>query len=125
MNITSKGVSMNASRLPQSILARRFGYSVVVAVVVLALGGGCGKSPTVPPATTTSTTSTTTVPATTTTTSSTTTTVPANTTTTTSIAVLDAFISVQNTPCVAPSSGAVSCTFAGSASGGRTPYTFR
>jgi hypothetical protein len=27
-------------------------------------------------------------------------------------------------PCVAPNAGAVSCTFAGSATGGRTPYTF-
>jgi hypothetical protein len=46
-------------------------------------------------------------------------------TTTTTIAPLDAFISVQNTPCVAPNTGQVSCTFAGSAQGGRTPYTFR
>jgi hypothetical protein len=45
-------------------------------------------------------------------------------TTTTSIGVLDAFISVQNTPCVAPNAGAISCTFAGSATGGRAPYTF-
>jgi hypothetical protein len=111
---------MKASSLRQAFAARLFGYGVLAAAIVLSVGGCGGKSPTQ--------SATTTVPATTTTTS-TTTSVPATTTTmastTTITAELDARISVQNTPCVAPSSGPVSCTFAGSATGGRTPYTFR
>ena len=35
-----------------------------------------------------------------------------------------ASIGVQNTPCVAPATGAVSCTFAGTASGATGPYSF-
>ncbi len=39
-------------------------------------------------------------------------------------AAVTASIGVQNTPCVAPGTGAVSCTFAGTASGATGPYAF-
>lgn len=112
---------MSASNPSQTIAARVAGYTVLALAITLSVGGNCDKTPT----NSTTTSSTTTVPATTTTTTSTTTTtIPAGpTTTTTSIAPLDVFISVLNTPCVAPNVGQVSCTFAGSATGGRTPYT--
>lgn len=38
-------------------------------------------------------------------------------------AVTPAF-TVQSTPCVAPATGSVSCTFAGSATGGTAPYSY-
>ncbi len=114
---------MSASNLPRTIAARVCGYTVLAVAIVLS--GTCGSNPaptptpvTTVPTTTVASTTTTTVPATTTTIGST-------STTTTSIAVLDARIDLQNTPCVAPGSGPVSCTFTGSATtGGRTPYTF-
>jgi hypothetical protein len=72
---------------------------------------GCGDSPT------STTTTTTTVPPTTTSTApvTTTSTVPPTTTGT---------IAVQNPPCIAPATGAVSCTFVGTGSGGQAPYTY-
>ena len=117
---------MVGSSLRRTNVVRVCGYAVMGIAIVAIAGAGCGSKsgPTQPPPPTTTTTAptTTTVASTTTTT---TTTVPGTTsTTTTSIAVLDAFISVNNTPCVAPNAGQVSCTFAGSATGGRTPYTF-
>lgn len=74
------------------------------AVVLLALilaAAGCGGSPT----RTTSTISTTSVAS----------------TTTTTVPGLSGTITVQDTPCVAPASGQVSCTFVASASGGPSP----
>jgi hypothetical protein len=109
---------MSASSLPQTIVACACCCAALVGAVLVA---NCGKTPT--GSTTSTSTATTTVPATTTSTVPPTTTTSSSTTTST--AELDARISVQNTPCVAPSSGPVSCTFAGSATGGRTPYTFR
>ena len=120
-------------------------HRAVIVAIVLLTGAGCGGDSTGPtpattsttsaPATTTSTTApattttstTTTVPGTSTTTSSsssTTTTTTPPTTTTTSIPALAASFTVQNTPCSAPASGSVSCTFSGAASGGQPPYTF-
>jgi hypothetical protein len=71
---------------------------------------GCGDSPT------STTTTTTTVPPTTTSTApvTTTSTVPATTTGT---------LTVQNRPCIATATGAVSCAFVGTA-GGQAPFTF-
>lgn len=117
---------MNASSLSPTI-ARVLSCAAMAGITILSMNCG-SKSPTPPSTTTTTAPATTTIPATTTTSSTTTTTVPGTTTTsttTTSIAPLDAFISVQNTPCVAPNVGQVSCRFAGSAAGGRTPYAFR
>jgi hypothetical protein len=101
-------------------------YQMIVAMGMLA-ATSCGGSP----GPTTTSTTTTTASATTTTTAattSTTTTAPVTTTTTstttTSIPVLTGSISVQNTPCTAPSTGQVSCTFVGNASGGQAPFTF-
>lgn len=108
---------MFGSNLARTIAARVYGRTALIIVVVLGVGAGCGsKTPTA------SSTSTTSTPATTTSTAPATTTTIASTTTT--IGVLDARISV-NPPCVAPSAGPVSCTFAGSATGGLTPFTFR
>jgi hypothetical protein len=111
---------MSASSHLRTTVARACGCTVLA--VAIALSATCGSSPaptpvsTTVPTTTVASTTTTTVPATTTTIGS---------TTTTSIGVLDARIDIQNTPCVAPGSGPVSCTFTGSATtGGRTPYTF-
>jgi hypothetical protein len=110
---------MSTSRLRRTSAARICGYAVLGVAIVATAGAGCGGSKPGP-------TPVTTTVATTTVASTSTTTVPANTsTTTTSIGVLDARIDLQNTPCVAPGSGAVSCTFTGSgSSGGRPPYTF-
>ena len=47
-----------------------------------------------------------------------------STTTTTSVPGLSGTIAVQNTPCVAPSDGPVTCTFVASATGGQAPYTY-
>ena len=114
---SSEGISMNASSLPQTIVA----CACCAALIGAVFGAGCGsKTPsrdgtTTTIATTTVATTTSTVPPTTTTSS----------TTTIGVGVLDARIDIQNAPCVAPSTGQVSCTFTGAATtGGRTPYTF-
>ena len=88
-----------------------------LASAALVLCATCGGGSTGP-----NTTTTTTAPATTTTTTTppTTTTTP----TTTSIPVLTGSFAVQNTPCVAPSTGPVTCRFVASASGGEGPYRF-
>lgn len=115
---------MSASNLPRTIAARVCGYTVLGVALVLSAGAGCG-SPTSGDRVTTTVATTTIAATTTTTVPATTTTVGSTSTTTTSIGVLDARIDLQNTPCVAPGSGPVSCTFTGSATtGGRTPYTF-
>jgi hypothetical protein len=108
---------MNASSLPQTIVT----CACCAALIGAVFGAGCGsKTPsrdgtTTTIATTTVATTTSTVPPTTTTSS----------TTTIGVGVLDARIDIQNAPCVAPSTGQVSCTFTGAATtGGRTPYTF-
>jgi hypothetical protein len=112
---------MSASSLPRTIAARLCCYTILAVALVSVAGAGCGSPTTPPPPTTTTTTPTTSTIA-----STTTTTVPGTTsTTTTSIGVLDARIDIQNAPCIAPSTGPISCTLTGSSStGGRTPYTF-
>ena len=113
---------MSASNLPRTIAARACGYMILTAAIVLS--GTCGSNPAPTPVSTTVPT-TTIASTTTTTTPVTTTTIGSTSTTTTSIPGLDARIDIQNTPCVAPGSGPVSCTFTGaSTTGGRTPYTF-
>lgn len=116
---------MSASNLLGRIAARRVGYAALAACVVISGVAGCGSKGSGPtPVTTTTTALTTTTTAPATTTSTTTTTVPGpTTTTTTSIAPLDARIDIQNLPCNAEDTGPVSCTFAGSATGGRPAYT--
>jgi hypothetical protein len=97
------------------------GRAALMAAIVMA-AAGCGGGDTSPtPVTTTSsiaTTSTTSVA--TTTTSSTATT----STTTTSIPALSGSFRVENTPCIANSSGSVSCRFIATATGGTPSYTF-
>ena len=117
---------MSASNLPRTIAARLSGCTALTLAVatILISGAGCG-SPTNGDRVTTTIATTTIAATTTTTVPATTTTVGSTSTTTTIIGVLDARIDIQNTPCVAPGTGPVSCTFTGSATtGGRTPYTF-
>ncbi|MGC4085153.1 MAG: hypothetical protein QM736_24305 [Vicinamibacterales bacterium] len=88
-----------------SLPVRRFSAlaGLTFATVVIA---GCGGSPDIGPGTSTTTTSTTT--------SSTTTTIP----------TFSGSIAVQGTPCSAPASGNVSCTFVANVIGGQSPFTF-
>ena len=99
---------------------RLHGRAALMAAIVLAAtgcgGGGAGPDQ----VTTTSSSTSTTTSAATTTTSSTATT----STTTTSIPALSGSFRVENTPCIANSSGSVSCRFIASASGGTPSYTF-
>jgi len=109
-------IECSLRRLLASPVHRR----AVLASAALAFCATCGGGPT------TTTTTTTTVPVTTTTTPPTTTTVVTTTTvpTTTTIPVVTGSFTVQNQPCVAPSTGPVTCRFVASASGGEAPYRF-
>ena len=75
---------------------------LIAFVLLMAVQAACGSSPSGPGSTTTTTGGT--------------------TTTGTTNAAAD--FTVTNTPCVAPSAAAVTCTFSGSASGGTGPFTF-
>jgi len=103
-------IAFSLRRMVESPVYRRAALASTAVALCATCGGGTGPS----------TTTTTTAPATTTTTTSTTTTAP----TTTSIPVLTGSFAVQNTPCVAPSTGPVTCRFVASASGGEGPYRF-
>jgi hypothetical protein len=102
-------------------------HGMVVAFLTLA-GVGCGSSsgPSSTSSTTTSVAATTSVPTTTTSAPTTTTSAPTTTTTptTTSVPAFTGSFTVQNTPCIAPQSGQVSCTFAASATGGTGTYDY-
>ena len=64
------------------------------------------------------------VTATTTTTSSVATTTTVGSTTTTSVPMFTASWRADNTPCVAPSNGPVTCEFIASTNGGQSPFTY-
>jgi hypothetical protein len=98
--------------------------TAALAMLVVLTALGCGDSGTNPDRVTTTTTS---APTTTTTTVSTTTTTSTATTSTTTTSAAPQLIGsfrVENTPCVAPGSGSVSCRFVATGTGGNPPYTF-
>jgi hypothetical protein len=119
--------SRSIAPLPPFI-KRNLAAIAVLMLLQWACGGNKSTGPTTTTGGTTGTTGTTsttgtTGTATTTTTTGTTTT---GTTTTGGGGTVNIIVdyTLTNTPCVAPSSGAVSCTFSATASGGTAPYTW-